>query len=59
MRKKNLYVILVCLIPLFGMTSCSDDEDLFGIDEITQQAFASGIDVPADGNLVVFEFRQR
>lgn len=56
MRKKNWYVILVCLIPLLGMMSCSDDEDVFGIDEITQEAFSSGIDVPADGNLVVLRF---
>lgn len=56
MGKTNLYVILICLIPLMGMISCSDDEDLFGIDEITQQAFSSGIDVPADGNHVVLRF---
>lgn len=32
MREKNWYVILVCLIPLLGMMSCSDDEDVFGIE---------------------------
>lgn len=58
MRKKNWYVILLCLVPLLGMMSCSDDEELFGIDEITQQAFSSGIDVPADGSLVVLSFNK-
>lgn len=58
MRKKNLYMLLICLIPLLSMTGCSDDEDLFGIDEITQQAFSSGIDVPTNGDFVVLHFNK-